>query len=538
MRIFILGGNKTMNLTRSLYAIKTQISLIGKRVGSMNVAGRGISTHRPAGIMAGSKLSLAAKVFDRLWLEPGTIELYANSDSVFLKLADTEKIIVSGGKVVVNEDSLSAKNVIEALVYYYMLVEKDVEIFSTFKNIIEGIENKFSVDDDVFKFCDSFYYGFASHFSEIEPLVATDAEIEAALRSGIYQFPEALKSYKKYFALPKEHESSKKTVSKKCIDFISDCKAGKYRISYSWPKEMEGFIINPSYLDTFESTEVFEEIVKKIKYHSDKILERMDMGYEGAEAIGPDALNIMLIGKPGTGKTALAYALSAATGMPVCTTAWNKHSDEDEVEGKTKIVDGKPAFVETNALIFHINGGININEEINLADPSVTMGALGQQLEYPYIIKKNGYETKVRHPLNVQIATMNVGTSGSNQLNQALQNRFKTIFILDDPTRETFINILCKATKKKKEVCEWVYKAYEQTVKYLKSPEVNEEEIVQNLSIRTCIGAIANMEEGQTPNRALINSIVGAVAAVDLEVARKLQQEIIGVLPNPTFNLE
>ena len=319
--------------------------------------------------------------------------------------------------------------------------------------------------------------------------------------------------------------------------FLKDCKDGKYRVAYEWPEKLKSYIKDPKYLDTFETTPEFEEIVKKIKFRADKIHERMDMGLTGADAIGKDALNILLLGKPGTGKTALAYALSAATGMPVCTTAWNKHSEEGEVEGKSRIVDGKPSFVETDGLLFHQYGGIDINEEINLADPSVTMGCLGQKLEFPFIVKKNGYETVVRHPLNVIIGTMNVGTNGSNPLNQALANRFNTPYILDDPTKATFINILMKASKKSKEVCEWVYGAYEATVDYLKSPDVNEDDIVNNLSIRTCLGAIANMEEGQSPKRALVNSIVGAVAAVDLEVARNLQHERIEMLPDPAFEL-
>ena len=132
---------------------------------------------------------------------------------------------------------------------------------------------------------------------------------------------------------------------------------------------------------------------------------------------------------------------------------------------------------------------------------------------------------------------MNVGTNGSNPLNQALANRFNTPYILDDPTRDTFISILIKASKKSKEVCSWVYDAYAAAVDYLKSPAVNEDEIVNNLSIRTCLGAIENMEEGQSPTRALINSIVGAVAVVDLEVARNLQRETIECLKTPTFEI-
>ena len=43
------------------------------------------------------------------------------------------------------------------------------------------------------------------------------------------------------------------------------------------------------------------------------------------------------------------------------------------------------------------------------------------------------------------------------------------------------------------------------------------------------------MEEGQTPRRALVNSVVGAIAAVDLDVARKVESEVIAILPEPKF---
>lgn len=335
-------------------------------------------------------------------------------------------------------------------------------------------------------FCDSYYYYYVANgnnYPEDRDMDATlEEELKAAFRSGEFtkltsffgesmgksQFDGAIAAAKK-----------EKKASKKAANFIKDCKDGKYFVSYEWPEKLKGFIKKPEYLDTFEPTPEFEEIVKKIKFRADRILERMDMGLTGADAIGKDALNILLLGKPGTGKTALAYALSAATGMPVCSTPWNKHSEEGEVEGKSRIVDGKPQFVETDALLFHQFGGIDINEEINLADPSVTMGCLGQKLEFPFIVKKNGFETVVRHPLNVIIGTMNVGTNGSNPLNQALANRFNTPYILDDPTRETFINILEKTSKKSREVCTWVYEAYEATVDYLKSPDVNEDDICQ-----------------------------------------------------------
>ncbi len=343
-------------------------------------------------------------------------------------------------------------------------------------------------------------------------------------------FTQFLRKESENFNVKKARKRAKRT-PKKESSFLDEIKDKKYFVNYSWDEKLADYIIPMSFLDKFEITEEFKEIVKKIKYHFDKVLERMDLGMEGAKAIGNDVINIIIVGKPGTGKTTLCYALSAATGIPVCTTKWSKYSDEDEFEGKTKIVEGKPTFVQTDALMFHELGGINVNEEINLADPSVTMGVLGQQLEYPYIVKKNGYETVVRHPLNIQIATMNVGTNGSQPLNQALANRFSASFMMDDPSDKTFVSILEKSSGADSKTCNWVYDAYKKVINYLNSPEVNEEEIVNYLSIRSCLSAISNMEEGQSCKRALVNSIVSTIASVDLTVARNVQAEVINILP-------
>lgn len=518
-----------------LYGSTSKVNCIDKKVGSTGLAGLGMSEHRH-GVMGAPKVSTVALLFDLLYDAPKSAAIYASADGVCLEVDGevcyaTEECIAYTPEWDKPKYSLIA----DALVSTRDNLELSKSLAESISALNAG--DTTAATQSILTFCDSYYYGNAKNSTKTETTISKD-EITAGLRSGFFQngfgpIPDS-KLGKSVLGELKKEKAPKK-VKKDGKSFIQECKEGKYIVPYSWPECMKRFIKPASFLDTFESTPEFEEIVKKIAFRAKKILERLDMGMSEEEAIGRDALNIMLLGKPGTGKTTLAYALSAATGMPVCTTAWNKHSDEDEVEGKTKIVDGKPQFVETNSLLFHQFGGIDVNEEINLADPSVTMGSLGQKLEYPYIVKRNGYEDIKRHPLNVIIATMNVGTNGSNPLNQALANRFRTPYILDDPTRETFINIIEKASGKGRDVCEWVYEAYEATCQYLRDPDVNEEEICQNLSIRTCLGAIENMEEGQSPIRALINSIVGAVAVVDVEVARNLQREKIECLPNPAF---
>ena len=510
-----------------LYGSRSAIESLGENVGKVGI---GISAAR-AGVMSAPKLSTIAKVFDEILMYPGQMSVFESEDGVAVELNGEVSYATEDAVSYTadwNEKNTPSHNLIcDAL----FCMKTNPEMKGAFDEVItSGGSDK----TNAFLFCDSYYFANAKN-SVKEQREITKEEVTAGFRSGFFTDSGIKGTKPSTFADTTKKAKAKKAAKTEKSNFIQECKDGKYFVPYSWPEELKRFIKPTKFLDTFESTPEFEEIVKKISYRAGKIIERMDMGLTGEEAIGKDFLNIMLLGKPGTGKTTLAYALSAATGMPICTTAWNKHSDEEEEEGKTKIVDGKPTFCVTNALLFHEFGGIDVNEEINLADPSVTMGCLGQKLEYPFIVKKNGYEDVKRHPLNVVIATMNVGTNGSNPLNQALANRFKTPYILDDPTRETFINIIEKASGKSREICEWVYNAYEATCQYLRDPDVNEEEICQNLSIRTCLGAIENMEEGQTPVRALINSIVGAVAVVDVELARNLQREKIEVLPNPTF---
>lgn len=518
-------------------------------VGLVGTAGIGISKYRDVASITGPKMSYALVLFDRMLESAGTISAFQNTtdksivcffdggDPVIVRTEGPGKISYTTGINVAEGTSLS-KKVIPAVIYALTEFAELDELTQQFEEIIKQAEKARSTREAAFAFADSFYYGFAKHNEvidvEIEEGKSLDAQLQAAFRSGLFQPIPILEAHKKYFGKsPYASKKSADTKAKKAStgDFLSDCKAGKYKVLYDWPEELKKKIVSKKFLDTYEPVPEFEELVRKIKYHADKIVERMDMGLTGAEAIGKDAQNILILGKPGTGKTTLIHALSAALEMPVCTTVHSKHTEEDEYEGKTKIIDGHPEFVETDSLLFHQKGGIDINEEINLADPSVTMGGLGQKLEYPYIVKKNGYETIVRHPLNIVIATMNVGTNGSNPLNQALANRFRTPFTLDDPTRATFIDILKKATSEPEEICVWVYDAYEKVVNFLSSPEVGCEEIVQNLSIRTCIGAIENMNEGMSSTRALINSIVGAIAVVDLETARKVRDEVIESLP-------
>lgn len=530
-----------MELAKKLYASKSKISLVGGvAIGKIGMAAK-LSKHRK-GERTNPKLSLVAKFLETLLVTPGSIAIYACENGIYCEIEgngywcvnDTIKTLVT------NEDKSLLPVMEENMVYASIMKElvsgSNSELQDVFAKIVsEYAEFEAADSGDIFLMCDSFYYGTAKNKVLEDKGTVTESELEAAFRSGY--FKPALRIADKFLTSSKFFkEDSIEIKAEGDVDFLQECKNGKYHISYSWDEEQKEYIQSASFLDGFEILPAFESLVKKIKFRSDKILERMDIGLEGLEALQKDVINCMMLGKPGTGKSTIVYAISAALGIPVYTIVFSKNTDESVAEGRNAIVNGKPQFVETEIPKFWGRGGIFLFEEPNLALADVTMGVFGQALEYPYVIFKNGYERIERHPLSMVIACENVGIAGTKANSPAFSNRFKQKYILDDPTRDTFIRILRKAKNVDEEVCEWVYDAYESTVQYLRDPDINEEDIVNVLSMRTCIGAIENMEEGESPKEALRNTIGGAVAECDLEVSRNLVRECIDALPDAKFS--
>lgn len=532
-----------MKLSTILYGTKVEIASIGKAVGTAGIAGVGVSTHR-SGEVGAPKLSTAATIFDLLGITPASFCAYKSTSTDFYyceingiplaskTIAGAENILLPAEGGLHHRHSL-----ISSIVRY---IDKDTEGRAIMEEAIKQYKTTGAFPfNTAFALCDSYYYGYAKSHPELKEDYINIEEVKAAFRSGDMQRVDIFDGYglaKSVYETGTTEDTTpayKRGTSKSGTSFIDECKTGKYAIPYVWDSKVLGMIPPLSDLDRYEETPEFVSITKKIYNNLTRIIALIDGGESELDAIKhAGATNILVLGKPGTGKTAMIHAVAAALQLPIGTTVHNKHTDEDEYEGKTRIVDGHPAFVETESLILHEFGGIDVCEEINLADPSVTMGGLGQKLEYPFIIKKNGYATVRRHPMNVVLATMNIGTNGSHPLNQALVNRFRSVFIMDDPTKDTFVMILQKTTGASKAVCEALYAIYDGVQGYLRSPAVNEEEVCQNLSIRTCCGLYENLQEGQSLKQAIMNSIGGAVAAAaDLELARKLEKEFVDCMP-------
>lgn len=331
----------------------------------------------------------------------------------------------------------------------------------------------------------------------------------------------------------RKRKADTSTSTEDTLGLYSKMKAGEYLLNYNWNEDFSSSIKSLSSLDKFVPVPKFFRICQKIKFRMAKIQERLDAGMVGIDAIGNDVININLIGRPGTGKSTLGEALSAVFGMPVGVVKNSDDTDSDEYEGRTVIIDGKPSFTYTDFASIFENGGIILNEEVNLTPSGITMGALGQAVIAPYTLKVNGYKNVQRHPLCIIINLFNVGTVASKTLSQPFIGRFPNTYLLDDPSEEDMINIMmsfgCKGVTKT--ICKKVYTAYTRTLKYLRGPEINDEDIALAVSMRHCIAACQDIEEGCTLKEALEETIVGVIAAYDLEVANSVRENVIDVLP-------
>jgi MoxR-like ATPase len=258
----------------------------------------------------------------------------------------------------------------------------------------------------------------------------------------------------------------------------------------------------------------------------------MDAGMDEIACIAKDAINTFFRGEPGSGKTTTAHMIGAALGLPVYVITISKNTEEDTFYGMNKIVDGKISYVETEFVKGFAGGGIVILEEINLANPAVTTGALNQAIEFPYVLEKDGYIPVKRHPLCVIIGTFNKDTYGTTDQNQAFSSRYPRTYRLNAPKKEEFIEIIASTAECSKKVATWVYNAHLKCVEYIKQ-ELGESarDILLNLTLRSCIAAADDIESGEEPKEVLLYTVAGKVEEMDVDLYSNLVRDVIDARP-------
>ena len=465
-----------------------------------------------------------------------------NSDEAYVEITYAPKDVIKAvvnNKLALTEKIIPEERLVDVL-SIFALCGYDEELMGFLQEVKRDYDNGGIISlINALKISDNVYFRVFNNLSDTYGVLARptlEEEVRQSIRSGSFTEALMLKDFNcsdvslKVVMSETRTEKNTSDIPDDELEVIDMCKAGKFRINYDWGENTK-YIPSLDVLDTFVPTKHFIPLIKKIDKKLKRVLTRMDMGMTGRQAIGHDYINVEFTGRPGTGKTTLAEVLAAVFGMPIYISKNSDDVEDDEYEGKTKPIEGKFDFVETSFLRGFTNGGFIVDEEYNLTKPGIKMGAVGQAIEAPFILKRNGYEDVTRHPLTIYVATSNVNTEGTKDVSQPFSTRSKNAYVIEDPDDNTFIKIL-KAwdSEFKTNDCKRVLDAYKQIINYLCSSKVEAPEIALKISLRQCMGALETMYEGNTFKYAIETSMIGKIPQSDETIANDVRRTILANL--------
>ena len=414
-------------------------------------AGKGESVHRPRRTGGPAKLSGIALVLDAIYNKK--VSAIEGESRVFVRFVgsdgNTYECICSKNLSNVeicylgNQPEKNRDNLIPLFLFETRTSGDNNELKDAFRALKSGAN-----DEHIFMLCDSFYYKSAANHehADIYENERSLAEVEAAIRAGILsnnhvalsEFNPPKLTIGAVDEFGKEMEKKEDKVVSADEEFERIC-LGEAAVDYPWSEDQKKRIPSIKTLEDFVPTAAFWKGSRKIKYRTGKILERIKDGLTGLDALGKDAVNFFMTGKPGTGKTTIAKALAAAYQIPFYSIPIQKGTEEGTFQGLLKARDGKFVFTSTDFLDAFKNGGVVVLEEINLADPAVLSGAIGQAIESPYYVMEDDISPVYRHPMCIIVGTFNVGTAGSKEINPMLSSRFYQTYVVDDPDEGEFV---------------------------------------------------------------------------------------------------
>lgn len=478
-----------------------------------------------------SNLNAAVTLIDEV--RSGTISCAKTPKLIYLehRIGNTvSKAVCSVDKRLWSENQND--DITKMLAIVCLAIEQNDLVREAYEKAVEEAGNIEEALNTAYIFCDTFLWEFADSFEEFKEFGAPNKEqLKTAFQTG------HLKDVSCYYHGPqcslfqglevRYPEEKTEEIGNEMEGFLK----GDHFIHYSWEKEQESRIRPITFMDDYVAGESFYKVMKKIDLRIGKhMVDHINNGRTDPLDIRRDYVNMLFYGDPGTGKTALANAIAAVTGMPIYEVTMNEDSEDDEVEGKNKIVEGQLSFVETAFLEGFTKGGIILLEEINLARPNVFTSVLNQAMEYPYMVKKNGYERITRHPMAVIIGTMNLETEGTMALNSASSQRFTSKYLIEEMSDQEMIDALKKRGYKAAPV-RYVYNQYKKLRKNLKESE-QKKKLLREISIRQCIDALNAIEEGVNPREAVIDSMYGAIAVKNKKIADNLKAGLFDTMPD------
>lgn len=201
--------------------------------------------------------------------------------------------------------------------------------------------------------------------------------------------------------------------------------------------------------DIFSTYKIYpKEVSWRIPTNPKTLFKDTFQGLETGYCSISNNFHLLCSGEKGTGKNVYVETLAYIYQRPMYSIAINRETDKyDLIGSKTIDMETNEEGVSENKVKFspevlleamEVGGVLNI-DEINFADPGVT-GLLHSIGDDRRAIEVPGYKYVEADNNFVMIATMNLNYQGTNELNEALNDRFVPVLF---PNNDSIFDILC-----------------------------------------------------------------------------------------------
>lgn len=308
-----------------------------------------------------------------------------------------------------------------------------------------------------------------------------------------------------------------------------------------WDMEAQALIPDIGIYNSYIKDKPFYRMANLVSNKTRLVASRIDDGgflKSNAELLGENgsgAINLLIYGPPGSGKTQAIDALAAFMNIPVYRISGTDKAEDGDIKGKAGIDEhGNFKNIITVARKAIENGGILCIEEYNLMPPALFQGILGQTVVYPYKLLTNEETYVDRHPHCIIALTKNTNTEGTVEQNQAFNNRF-TMRYFPEQQEEVFVNLITRYDtgfgKADKKTAKMLYKVYTKLADFVASSEIGEEELALELSLRTCYHVLEDMYcAGSTMAEAVKEQLGGHINHNNPEIGKIIFDFIDGLL--------
>lgn len=414
------------------------------------------------------------------------------------------------------------------------------------KHFREKYKKQMATIDDCLLFSMAFQYGFAKKQPEVECLVGCASKLcEPAVEQDIVIQPSGDNTRMTKNGLPWQCGETPTALN------IQSAIDGKFNLKGEWgvvthdgkSYDFTADMVNPADMQDYIDNEDFRDNLQQLIGYIGSLFRTNNIVWDGTPMNKfldsknipmkrSNQQNIMLAGEPGAGKTLLCRMLAAAFGMPCLIIRLGERSEKDELTQEVVATDHGFDTIKSKLYWYVRHGGLVVFDDLSNADPNMFFSVTGGLLESPYEYSVN-QETVKRHPLCIMMATTNVGTTGSQPMNEALLTRFGGHYVVEKLSDDAFKQcIIGRAQsnsgvtvkeKTQKQIADWTFNVFNSVSRAIKT--VDRETADRLITMRA---AIATAEK-------ILNAVADGYQVNCKKAARQTMANILYTGGNPTL---